>query len=568
MKNIFISLLVLSAILFQPVYSQEINIHKLDSLFNILSDNNRIMGSLVISKNRKCIYSKSIGFSQVSEKKKIPATIDTRYRIGSITKMFTAAIIFQLAEENKIDLSNKLSSYFPQLPNSKSITISSLLYHRSGFPDFMKDHELIKSITSHPNTKEEMLAYFSKMKTDFEPEKKAEYSNTNYVLLGYIIENICGKPFGDVLNERITSKIGLDNTYSGNKINVDKNECYSFLYSDKWEQRPDIDISNAHAAGAIVSTPTDLIKFIEALFSYKLTSKRSINQMITIKDDFGMGVDSLKIEALNKVGYGHSGRLGEYRSLLFYFPDDSLAIAFCTNGTAIDHGDIYTSILKICYNMESNRPTFPLSSDLNKYCGFYTSKQLALRFFIYIEGSDLIIEPVNKPAARLKYLGGNNFECTALRAELAFNNERDEVIITKNGKELVFVSSKIVNEYFSDLKSDLTKALTLIKEQKDEQAKEIVRLNLGKGIKNKFLDEDIINLIGYKQIEKNYILAVEIFKSNTVAFPNSANAFDSLGEAYMKAENKELAILNYEKSLQLNPKNENAAKMIKILREK
>lgn len=566
MKSIFISLLLFSVLLFRPGYSQDIDIHKLDSLFNSLSVNNKIMGSLAISKNRKNIYNKSIGISQVSGKKEIASTIDTRYRIGSISKIFTAVIVFQLIEENKIDLENKLSSYYPQLPNSKNITICSLLYHRSGLPDFMNDKELIKKIMWHPKTKEEMLAYFSQQKTDFEADEKAEYSNTNYVLLGYIIENICGKSFGDVLNERIISKIGLDNTYEGSKINVNKNECYSFVYADKWEQRPDIDISNAHGAGAIVSTPGDLTKFIEALFSYKFIGEKSLNQMLAIKEDFGMGMDPLKIGALNKTGYGHSGRIDEYRSLLFYFPNDSLAVAFCTNGRQIDHGGVYTEILKICYNLNNKSSTAPSSKELNKYCGFYTSKQLALRFFVYINGSDLIIEPVNQPAAKLKQLGGNSFECTPLRAEFEFNVEQDDVIVKRNGKFLLFTHSKIVDKYFSDLKSDLTKALALIKEQKNESTIDFVRLNLEKGIKNNFLDEDIINLIGYKHIEKNILLAIEIFKFNTVAFPNSANAFDSLGEAYLKAGNKELAILNFEKSLKLNPKNENAEKMLKILR--
>lgn len=106
------------------------------------------------------------------------------------------------------------------------------------------------------------------------------------------------------------------------------------------------------------------------------------------------------------------------------------------------------------------------STELNKYYGFYTSKQTALKFFVYINRSDLIIEPINQPEAILKSIGNNNFECTRLRTVLEFNNEKDEVIVKRNGNNLLFTRSEIADKYFGDLKLDFNTALTINKRTK------------------------------------------------------------------------------------------------------
>ena len=192
MKSIFFTTILLTGLSLGTVYSQNINKPKLDSLLDILAEKNKAMGSLTISKNGTVLYKRAIGYSFISDNEKKTATDITKYRIGSISKMFTAIIIFQLIEEEKIKLTSTLDTYFPNLPNAKKITISNLLNHRSGLHNFTDDPDYMTWMTQ-PKTHDEMLAIISKNKVDFPPNEKASYSNSNYVVLGYIIEKISSR---------------------------------------------------------------------------------------------------------------------------------------------------------------------------------------------------------------------------------------------------------------------------------------------------------------------------------------------------------------------------------------
>ena len=262
-KNIFILFLVV-AFLLKSGFAQTINKAKLDSLFASLAINNKAMGSIAISKNGKLLYSNAIGYSLYSHDKKIPSTQSSKYRIGSISKIFTAAIIFQLIEEGKTSLTTRLENYFPQYPNSNRITISNLLNHRSG----IRNITIINSKET-ARTQEEMLAIIAEKPFKYTPGTKSSYSNSNFLLLGYIIEKICNKPYSEVLQERIVNRIGLANTFYGHKTNIEKNECLPYKFIKDWEQQPETDLSIPGASGALVSTPTDMILFIEALFAKK-----------------------------------------------------------------------------------------------------------------------------------------------------------------------------------------------------------------------------------------------------------------------------------------------------------
>ena len=166
-------------------FAQNINPMKLDSLFQILEAKDKYMGSIAISENGKLLYTKSIGKDDIENNK--PSTISTKYRIGSISKMFTACLIFKAVEENKIDLNQTIEKYFPTIQNSSKITIGNLLNHRSGIHNFTNDENYMSYFTA-PKTEKEMVEIITKGKSDFEPNTKSDYSNSNYVLLSYILE--------------------------------------------------------------------------------------------------------------------------------------------------------------------------------------------------------------------------------------------------------------------------------------------------------------------------------------------------------------------------------------------
>ena len=320
---------------------------RLDSMFNALSRGNKSMGSICVSRDGKVIYCRAIGYSAIDGHTRLAATEGTKYRIASITKMFTAAIIFRLIQEGKLDYSAPLSDYFPKLPGAKVITIEMLLNHRSGLHNIFDDADFT-SWKTVPRTKDEIVKMIGRFPLEFTPNSKAAYSNSNYILLGYIIEHVCKKPYEDVVKNWVISKLGLKNTYCGNNADLARGECYSYVYNSQWEKQPEADMVLLGAAGGLLSTPTDLNKFIEAVYEHKFFKARHLKRMQEIKDGYGMG--TYKFTFGKHVGYGHPGSIDGFSSVLEYFPDDKLAVSYCSNGTITPVTDIVNGVLKIVFS--------------------------------------------------------------------------------------------------------------------------------------------------------------------------------------------------------------------------
>ena len=349
--NIRAAITLVAIILVSLVNGQSLKNTKLDSFFNLLSDHQKAMGSFVISQNGSIIYNKVFGYRYYSDHQKIPADVNTKYRVGSVSKLFTATIIFQLVEEGKVKLNTTIDTYFPGLPNGNLITLGHLLNHRSGLHNF-------RSVDGkdEPKSHEELLQTLYKSKIEFQPGSKAAYSNSNYVLLGYIVEKICNKSFELVLTERIANRIGLQNTYCGKKTDLDNNESYSYKLKKTWMEQPQTDMSITGGTGSIVSNPTDLAKFIESLFSFKLVNEQSLNMMRTITDGFGMGI--IPLPFFEKIAYGHYGGIDNFISVLAYFPEEAIAVAYCTNGEVFPVKDILETALSIYFDKDYSMPVF------------------------------------------------------------------------------------------------------------------------------------------------------------------------------------------------------------------
>lgn len=424
-------------------HSQTFNRAKLDSLFSILAEKNQAMGSLALSKNGTVIYTKAIGYSYVSDKEKKASTNLTKYRIGSISKMFTATMIFQLVEEGKIKLSNTLDTWFPNIPNAKQITVSNLLNHRSGIHSFTDDPEY-KTYMTQPKTHEEMEAIITKGKPDFQPGEKAAYSNSNYVLLGYIVEKVTNKPYSKNLADRITSKIKLSSTDFGGKVNLNENDSYSYKFDGVWKQQPVTDMSIPGGAGSLVSTPADLTKFIEALFSLKLVSQSSLDQMKTITDGFGMGI--FQIPFHTKKAYGHNGGIDGFGANLAYFPEDSLAIAYCTNGQVYPMNNILIGILSIYFSKDYLLPSFKTISlktdELDKYIGLYASSQLPLKITVSKDKETLIAQATGQSAFPLTAFEKDKFKFEQAGVVMEFNPDKNEFVLKQGGGVFTFTKEK------------------------------------------------------------------------------------------------------------------------------
>ncbi len=388
-KRLILGLLTL--VIVSVGYAQTIDKDKLDQLFDRLLEKNKGMGSIVLAKEGRILYERSFGYSLMNGMTKTPITSNTRFRISSITKTYTAVMILQLVEEGKLNLQDKLDRFYPTIPNANKITIEQILRHRSGIPELKVEPNWGRQSRTH----EEVLAVLEKGQPNFEPDSKHEYSNTGYVILGYIIEKLEGKPYQEVLTDRITSKLGLRNTYLGEGNTIpENNESLSYRYLGEWKESPELNLSIPAGAGAIMSTPGDMAKFIQALFDHKLLSKASLDKMITIQDGEGMGMEPFNFGG--KTLYGHTGGSNSSGAWLAYEPDEQLALAYTTNAKIYPVADIVAAVFDIYWNRPYEVPTFDalvVSPDiLNQYIGVYVIAGTPAKMTVTRSGSTIAIE--------------------------------------------------------------------------------------------------------------------------------------------------------------------------------
>lgn len=430
--------------------AQTLDKAKLDQFFDRLAEKNKAMGSLTIAKDGNVVYSRAIGYSQISGAEKKPLTAANRFRIGSITKMFTASMILQLIEEGKLKPTDTLDKFFPQVPNAKKITIVQILWHRSGIPNVRPEQNAQGNVRTLPVTKDEMLALIVKGTPEFEPDTKYSYSNAGYQLLGLILEKVTGKSYGDALKERITSKIGLANTYlaTGN-IDVGKNEALTYMnFGAEWKPVAETHPSILFSAGAIVSTPHDLAKFIQALFDGKIVSKENVDQMKAIKNGELSGMEAFTYAG--KTFYGHTGGADNYGAWLMYLPEEKLAVAYTTNAKVYPVGEIMKGLMDIYYNQPFQIPAFAsiaISLDvLDQYVGVYSTAEAPVKFTITRNGATLYAQPPGAGAAvPLEATAQDKFKLdngTAAGIVFEFDAAKNQMTIKRNGMARVFTKEK------------------------------------------------------------------------------------------------------------------------------
>jgi D-alanyl-D-alanine carboxypeptidase len=344
-----------------------IDIAELDKLFSALEANDRMMGSVTLTQNGKVIYERALGYRSISEEGRIRSNAETEFRIGSITKVYTAVMIWQLIEEKKLTLDTKLSRFFPQIENADRISIAHLLSHTSGLHDYASgvsyDPNDPKAWIFYPQTSGQMLDRLGALKPDFAPGEKEQYSNTNYTLLGYLIESITDSTYGRQLEKRIIRKIGLKRTRYDGGIVAGNNEAASFVWDDgKWNKNYEQELNVAGGAGGIVSTPRELAKFINALADHKLINAKSLNQMTApVSDKFpdsALGLSRFKLPGIDKFALSKQGGIDAFTSDVVYVPEDKFAFALTINGHNYPMAKIFWLVMDICYHRPVEIPTF------------------------------------------------------------------------------------------------------------------------------------------------------------------------------------------------------------------
>lgn len=412
---------------------QEFNRARMDSLLDILEKNDRFMGSVSVTRGGEVIYARAVGYADLESKK--AAGTRTKYRIGSITKTFTTVLAFKAVEEGKIRMDATLDKYFPAIPNASKITLAHMLGHRSGIYS-VTDDSLYLSWNTTPQTEASLVNRILAGKPRFEPDAKPEYSNSNYILVTFILQRIYGKPYAQILREKILQPLGLPDTYVGSRIDTKKNEAHSYEYDNGWKKSSETDMSVPMGAGAIVSTPTDINKFATALFEGKLIRAEHVEQMQKMQDGFGLGLFAFPY--YGKTSYGHTGGIDGFRSVFSYFPDSRISYALTSNALKYDMNNISLGMLNGVFNNPFTLPDFSSVAvsvaDLDKLTGVYTSKELQIAITIRHDGKSLIAHPSGQSPKTMLARSSAKYEDPGAGVMLEFTPAEGKMLLKQNGR--------------------------------------------------------------------------------------------------------------------------------------
>lgn len=420
----------------------ESHVRKLDSLMVALDSHQKFMGTVLIAKNGLTQYERSIGVQ--SQAKKTKAFGGTEYRIGSASKMFTAAMIFQLIEQGKLSLTTTLDTFFPMIPNAAKITIGEMLDHHSGIHDLTRDTDYVTWMTK-PRSKDQIVSAIAAGAPAFAPGAQGEYSNSNYILLGYILESVTKQPYSDVLADRITKPLKLSHTYYGGSIGSRQNEALSYLRENgAWLESPETDMSIPGGAGAIVSTAEDLTKFITSLIQGKVVSDSSLEKMTALTDRYGKGL--FAIPFFDRIAYGHSGHIDEFTSTVAYFPDDSTSLVVLSNGGEMAFNAVLIGVLSSWYGAPYQIPTFKeyvvAPEKLKEYEGTYGLSGAAVKFTFKVDDGALFGQASGQGAFPLAGIDEDKFQFDAAGVTIVFHRDPAHAVngfaITQGGASTEF----------------------------------------------------------------------------------------------------------------------------------
>ena len=277
------------------------------------------------------------GFGLANVELNVPATANTVYRIGSITKEFTAAAVLLLVEDREISLDGVLTEYLPGYPKQgDSVTIRQLLQHTSGVPDFTR---LTNYRRERPLdvSREQVLDRFQKLPLEFQPGERHRYCNSGYFLLGLVVEEVSGKSFREFVEQRLFRKLGMRRSYCDSSSLIIPQRAAGYTrWRGKLRNAPHISLSQTIGAGNVATTTTDLILWQRGLVTHRLLRIESADLMTTrgkLKNgksfNYGCG---LRIESVAKQKViQHGGAISGFRSHLAYYPDSELTVAVVAN---------------------------------------------------------------------------------------------------------------------------------------------------------------------------------------------------------------------------------------------
>ena len=321
-------LLVVALLVGGLVHAQDVA-SRMDQIVQSYASSRQFMGSVLVARGSDVVFSKSYGSANLEWD--IPDTPSTKFRLGSLTKQFTAASILLLEERGKLSVTDSVKKYLPDAPAAwDRITIFHVLTHTAGIPSFTSfpDYPALEPFSTTP---EKLVARFRDKPLEFEPGEKWNYSNSGYVLLGYLIERISGQTYSQFLQTNIFTPLGMKDSGYDSTSAVIAHRATGYAPGPNGPVNAGfINMTVPFAAGALYSTTEDLLKWQIGLYGGKLLSAASLQKMTTpFKNDYAFG---LQVGTANgRKVIDHGGGIEGFNTELAYYPDDKLTVVVLGN---------------------------------------------------------------------------------------------------------------------------------------------------------------------------------------------------------------------------------------------
>jgi CubicO group peptidase (beta-lactamase class C family) len=308
----------------------------IDGIFNEIIGPNTPGAAVLVAHNAHILFKKGYGLANVEHR--VPITPATKFRIGSISKQFTAAAILKLQEQGLLSVSDKLSQFIPGYPRGEEVTIHHLLTHTSGIRSYTSKPDFLKTVRLF-TTPEELINSFKDDPYDFGPGRRWSYNNSGYFLLGEIIEKVSGASYGAFLKQQFFEPLGMHNTGVHQWNEILAHEAHGYSYKDgKLQKALNWDMSRAGGAGALYSTVEDLYRWNEALFTEQVLSEGSLKAAfapvvtrtaVVLEVPYGYGWGVPKLRGLQEIS--HEGGLDGFNSFLLRLPQEYFTVVVLAN---------------------------------------------------------------------------------------------------------------------------------------------------------------------------------------------------------------------------------------------
>ena len=330
----------------------------IENFINGYTKEHNFNGTILIQSNDTIVYHKSFGLAE--RQFNIPTNNQTKYKIASVTKLFTSVLVMQLYEEGKIDLDKSIKTYLPGYTGegAEKVTIHQLLNHTSGMVNIdtiTSQESAIRNgipIYQKPYTTDEILTKYCSDKLINEPGKVFSYNNAEYIILGKIIETIYGKSFEQVLKQQILLPLKMDDSGLLFQYNIIENLADTYFTRDDLQLLVNdlpVYIENFYASGAMYSTAEDLLKFSKALFGLKLLKKETLDLMLKPGlDNYGYGVwaDEIYIDQKKYRTIKRPGSIMGANAMLFHFLNENFTIIILSNTNTTNLDEFVIEISK------------------------------------------------------------------------------------------------------------------------------------------------------------------------------------------------------------------------------